>query len=99
MKAKLEAAGVSLLSWPSISPGLHPIEDPQCPQKQLLEDLRFDTKSASRDAKDTTIREMKLIWQRELGFTAIVEEVGSTAEYIHPALLARQHHGNNNLNA
>ena len=97
MKVEFEEAGVLFFDWPSKSPDLHPIEDIQNHHKKLLKKLRFETNSASKEAKQHARDEMKRIWQRDPQFHDVVRRAGSIANYMALALKARQHEGNNNF--
>jgi len=99
LQAEIEEVGMEFVQWPSISPDLHPIEDIQKHHKNLLDELRFEISSASRATKQTAKDEMKRIWQRDPGFTKIVEEVGSIQNYMRLGALCKAHEGGNNFNA
>lgn len=99
MQSELEAAGVKFIDWPSKSPDLHPIESIQKHHKALLEDLRFSVNSAARQVKDHAIDEMRRLWQRDAGFSKVIEELGSIAEYMRVAKLCRDNNGGNKFNA
>jgi len=99
LQAELEEVGMEFVQWPSCSPDLHPIEDIQKHHKNLLDEMRFEITSASRATKEMAKDEMKRIWQRDPGFTKIVEEVGSVQNYMRLGALCKAHGGGNNFKA
>ena len=61
--------------------------------------MRFKITSASRASKERAKDEMRRIWQRDPGFTKIVEEVGSVRNYMRLGALCKAHGGGNNFKA